>query len=58
MTKNGNYFSVTYKSICGEELALYLLSDIKVETEETIKNILGKYDIEKYQTLFGKIEDA
>lgn len=58
MTKNGNYFSVTYKSMCSEEYALCILSDIQVETEEAIRNILGKYNVEKYQTLFGEVEEA
>lgn len=57
-TKKGNYFSAKKSSICSGYTILYILSDIKLETEESVKNILAKYDVKKYQELFGEVEEA
>lgn len=58
ITEKGNYFSAKKSSICNEYTILYTLSDIKLETEESTKDILAKYDIGTYQILFGEVEEA
>lgn len=58
VTRKGNYFSAKKSSICNEYTILYTLSDIKLETEESTKDILAKYDIGTYQILFGEVEEA
>lgn len=58
VTKKGRYFSAKESSICSEYTMLKLFSDIKLETEESIKDILARYDVEKYQTIYGKVEEA
>lgn len=58
ITKKGNYFSAKKTSVCSDNTMIYTFSDIELETEESIKDILSKYDVEKYQRLYGEVEEA
>lgn len=73
VTTKGNYFSAEQnitkvrKSIPQKiKMAFHLLDyeficyyeNIRPETEETIKEMLAKYDTDKYQDMFGEVEHA
>lgn len=45
-TPNGNFFT------------LYPTGEIRAKTEETAKDYLGKYDVEKYIKVFGEPKEA
>ena len=61
-TVKGNYFSAKYSvsdyRTSSEFGVVTEYSDITVETEEKGKEILGLFNVERYQELFGPVEEA
>lgn len=64
-TKNGNYFSVKttveqYKRNGDSVQYVYneIYCDLRPETDERAKELIGLYNVDKYIELFGEVEEA
>lgn len=61
-TTKSNYFSAIAGHIDYHDdkecCVITTYFDIRVETEEKAKEILGVYNVERYQELFGLVEEA
>lgn len=62
-TEKGNYFSAIldewrYINCDYEKILEYTYYDMRIETAERAKELIGLYNFEKYIELFGEVEEA
>lgn len=47
-----------YKTVNGRYFIVYLNGEFELTTEDAVKEILGKYDIQMYIQVFGEPEEG